>query len=382
MTLNKEAIEALLFEEEGTTIDFKSEQYKFENEDERTKSELLKDILAFANAWRRSDAYILIGVKKVPGKQGEVLGVSLHVDDAKLQQFVNTKTQRPVSFSYKAVKCQGKDIAIIHIPKQERPIYLDKDFGKLEKNTVYIRRGSATDIATLDEVSKMRIDDASSNLSNPRLDISFYDNNRDCLIGQILNIECSILNITDPENIPDYGYTIGMGLSINVPLINVDYWRDLVKYISFIRSVHPVELAIKNIDTVSANDVRVEITIEDPSREMIIYESSDKPSRPEKNMMFKVHPLPKSIDQYLVEYKNAGYWKIITNIERIHPKRNMPIPGFIFIGSNVTNTYEAKVTIYADNITEPITSTLNLKVNSDRVNLSWNDFYSKIRKHA
>jgi hypothetical protein len=55
-------IYALLFEAEGAELDFKREQYSFEGADDRVKSELLKDILAFANAWRRTDAYILIGV--------------------------------------------------------------------------------------------------------------------------------------------------------------------------------------------------------------------------------------------------------------------------------------------------------------------------------
>jgi len=57
--------ECLLNEEEGTTLDFKSKQYLFAGATDEEKSELLKDILAFANAWRRSDAYILLGVEEV-----------------------------------------------------------------------------------------------------------------------------------------------------------------------------------------------------------------------------------------------------------------------------------------------------------------------------
>jgi predicted HTH transcriptional regulator len=39
------------------------------------KSELLKDILGFANAWRRATAYILIGVKEVRGGRSNVVGI-------------------------------------------------------------------------------------------------------------------------------------------------------------------------------------------------------------------------------------------------------------------------------------------------------------------
>jgi hypothetical protein len=54
--MTNEQFESLLFEEEGTTIDFKKEQYRFVNASDEEKSELVKDILGFANAWRRTKA--------------------------------------------------------------------------------------------------------------------------------------------------------------------------------------------------------------------------------------------------------------------------------------------------------------------------------------
>ena len=61
--MTNELFERLLYEEEGTTIDFKKEQYRFVKATDEEKSELLKDILGFANAFRRSATYILIGVE-------------------------------------------------------------------------------------------------------------------------------------------------------------------------------------------------------------------------------------------------------------------------------------------------------------------------------
>jgi len=107
-------IDKLLFEEEGNTLDFKSEQYHFSGAADHEKSELLKDIIAFANAWRRTDAYILIGVKEVKGGRSEIVGISEHLDDAHLQQFINSKTQRPIDFSYKTVQQEGAQIGIIY----------------------------------------------------------------------------------------------------------------------------------------------------------------------------------------------------------------------------------------------------------------------------
>jgi len=150
-------IENLLNEDESSSLDFKRDQYPFEGATDAEKGELIKDILAFANAWRRSDAYILIGVDEVRGGRSTPVGVQKHLDDAKLQQCVNSKTNRPVEFRYEVATVDQLEIGIIHIPLQERPIYVAKDFGRLSRNTVYIRRSSSTDIATPDEISKMRL---------------------------------------------------------------------------------------------------------------------------------------------------------------------------------------------------------------------------------
>jgi predicted HTH transcriptional regulator len=72
--MTNELFERLLYDEEGTTIDFRKEQYRFVKATDEEKSELLKDILGFANAFRRSATYILIGVEEVRGDKSNVLG--------------------------------------------------------------------------------------------------------------------------------------------------------------------------------------------------------------------------------------------------------------------------------------------------------------------
>lgn len=159
--MNDQQFEQLLYEEESTTLDFKKEQYRFAKATEEEKSELLKDILGFANAWRRSEAYILIGVEDVRGGRGNVLGIAAtdHLDDHSLQQFVNGPTNRPVRFHYEAFGLEGKQVGIIRIDKQQaRPIFLKRDYGKLKQEAVYVRRGSSTDPtkpARPDEIAMM-----------------------------------------------------------------------------------------------------------------------------------------------------------------------------------------------------------------------------------
>jgi hypothetical protein len=167
---------------------------QFTNSSPIEKSELLKDILAFCNAWRRADAFILIGVEEVKGGESSVIGITELLDDAQIQQFVGGKTQRPVSFSYRNLAFRNKQIALIHIPVQERPIYLKNDYGKLKRNVVYVRRGSSTSEATPDEIVGMRnsYTEVASNIL-PKLSLRFrtaedhYSDRLDVSSYKILN---------------------------------------------------------------------------------------------------------------------------------------------------------------------------------------------------
>jgi hypothetical protein len=74
-----------------------------------------------------------------------VHGVATHLADHSLPQFVNNVTNRPVVFQYEAFGFEGKQVGIICTEQQVRPIYLKRDFGKLSREEVYVRRGSSTD---------------------------------------------------------------------------------------------------------------------------------------------------------------------------------------------------------------------------------------------
>jgi hypothetical protein len=90
--MDAKLLNELLHEEESATLDFKRDQYPFVGADDSTKSELLKDVLAMANAWRRAETFILIGVEDVRGGRSNPLGVTTQHDDATLQQFVISST--------------------------------------------------------------------------------------------------------------------------------------------------------------------------------------------------------------------------------------------------------------------------------------------------
>ena len=225
MALDAQLLEGLLYEAEGTSLDFKSAQYPFEQATDIEKSELLKDILAFANSWRRDTAYILIGVEECKGGRSNVVGVAEHLDDAKIHQFVNGKTQRPVEFSYQVIPIDGTTIGAIEIPLQERPTYLKKQYGKLREHEVPIRDGSSTRAATPNEIAKMGADEITG--GTPLLSLQWANLTEHTVLSSPHTIRSVIL---EPQFHPETftrprHHLLGADL-----LSNPDYSREVIAY--------------------------------------------------------------------------------------------------------------------------------------------------------
>lgn len=246
----------LLRETESTSLDFKRDQYPFVRASDDEKSELLKDVLAFANSWRHADAYILIGVDEKGGNA--VVGVNTHLDDASLQQFINSKTQKPVTFSYETVQCEGKEIDVLRIPVQERPFYLQRDFAGLKKDTVYIRRGSSTDIATPAEIADMG--KASVALPrSPALEVEFVDPLSLKGIGPSIQLESTDVSY-EAKNVPDYSMDRGLyGITIGE---NRHYYRERARYIKRTELIKKVKLRVVSMSTELAEDVVLTLNVD------------------------------------------------------------------------------------------------------------------------
>lgn len=66
-------------------------------------------------------------------------------------------------FSVEATRFEGIELDVIRInPSQARPLFLKKNFGRLAKGAVYIRRGSSTATASADEIAEMGTTTASA----------------------------------------------------------------------------------------------------------------------------------------------------------------------------------------------------------------------------
>ncbi len=142
-----------LKQSESKILDFKRDQYPLATDEQ--KGELLKDILAIANACHESDGHIVIGVDEKNGKATDVCGAT-PLGDANVQQLAKAKTNRPISFLVETVNYLKRTLSVIKIAKdQERPLFLRNNFGRLKGNVVYVRRGSSTVELTPDELIDM-----------------------------------------------------------------------------------------------------------------------------------------------------------------------------------------------------------------------------------
>lgn len=371
-------IEELLYEEESSTLDFKQEQYPFTNAEDHQKSELLKDILAFANAWRRNDAYILIGIEEVKGGRSNILGIENNLDDAALQQFVNSKTQRPLIFEYKSYQVENKTVGVIKIPINDRPIYLKKDYGKLKKNIVYLRRGSSTDEASPDEIAKMGAS-VHADKNVPNLKFSFANRDAKTLLPSKIELTATLLKFnglipkyerenTSFNNVINYPHTIS----------NQDYYKELVNYYYWKNIVSPIAFYLQNTSDISVTDIKIELII-DSSKDIVslmLEKELKKVPSPTYDPLLNIKSLPQHMKEMQIKpdikiNQVNDSWHIEVYFSKVQAGQTIFSKDLIYLASKKSIDIRLAYQVFADNLPSPIKGDLNIDmhINEKDINL-------------
>lgn len=152
--MNVELFKSLINKTEGTTLDFKRNQYPLigdKNDIETAK--FVKDIISFANTKRNTSAYIIIGIGEIDNTK-ELCGLDVHIDEATFQSKIRDKVYPIPSFSYFTFKFEQTTFGIFEIPiaKYNLPITPTIKLKGLSPGVVYFRRGSKNDEAKSLEV--------------------------------------------------------------------------------------------------------------------------------------------------------------------------------------------------------------------------------------
>lgn len=360
-------VESLLYQSEGTTVDFKCKQYAFEGATEEQKSELLKDILAFANSWRQSDAYIVIGVQAMTGGRHSPINVDQHFDDAQLQQFINSKTNQPIEMSYEVHTYEGSRIGLIKIAKQKRPFYSKKNYGKVEKERVYYRQGSSTAIAKPEDIARMGEDSIPPSRLSPEMVLEFADHENRKQLGDDIRIS-SIAYAVPTRPLPDLSQPSdqsGMASYLSTPFNkpNRNYLRQKESFIRLSHLCRPIGFVVHNSSQVLAEQVRVEIKGSCTEGIQVLDELPDEPTN--KDWMTPI-PFSRSplLPSPMVSVESYGsQWIVTIRFGDVQPKSTVWLDEPLYIGSSGLERFKPDVSIFANNLPEP--QKVNLSVEFD-----------------
>lgn len=377
-------LETLFNKTESETLDFKEKQYRFSGASDEDKSELLKDVLAFANAWKDTDAYIIVGVRECNGRVESLPGVDSHLADSDVQQFVNEETNKPVLLSVYAVKHEQVELDVIRIVRaQERPIYSKRNYGKLKERTVYIRRGSSTAIADPDEISAIGRSQAISALAPvPTITVEFGDPDKRARFGTVYKIISTELAAPSPK--PTTRNPVGSitwdGESWDTIRVQThDPLRpsheDCKRYLDQSAFFQPLGFWVNNTGTVNIRNSKIEVRIPRVAglRAVSRGEGPKKPAygfRTDFSHMHESLSLIEEPEQFLATFEYA----------RIQPKAECWSPGLFYIGGTQSVTCECKVSVFADDLTNPITSVLWLQVETAQREYPLAEFFDLIEE--
>lgn len=359
----------LLHRSEGETLDFK-QQYAFSGASDDHKSELLKDILALANAWKDAPAHLVVGVTEQDGRASAFPGVTVHLADHTLQQFVNARTNAPIRFEVETIPYQGVHLDIIRIAKeQERPLFLTKDYGRLKKNVVYVRRGSSTAEASPKEIADMgRSDAIAGTASVPNVLVELADPHKRERWGTTANVICTTLldSPPPPARKPEPGDVIKkLGRPSHFMRTTLDPMAHLnpsseewIAYMKGTARISRVSFWAQNVGTVNVSNARVEIRIS--QQDGVVIESGHRGPRKPRSTFELIQPTtPKP--SIFVEHEGDEY-AMSFDLGNLQPKADFWKQGNFIVAAKASCEIPIRVRIYADNLANPLESTLTLKV--------------------
>ena len=364
--ISPEAIETFLNRPESETLDFKVAQYHIVGATDDEKSKLVKDILAFANAWKSADAHIVIGVQDNQGPAATVVGGVVHIDDATIQQLVNSKTNRAVRFEYIPLEYEGKSIAIIRIEKdQDRPIFLLNRFGKMKANVVYVRRGSSTAEANPDEIAKMGRDvSAAAHVPTPKLALGIREGGRRGPSGDSVRLRSRVLE-EDPLR---SGETRAEPLSPTQAMIarfagieNKPTAKEIRRFLREEALLRSVVVCVDNPGPVLAINVHVELRLPVTEGLEVRTCAPEQPRRPLDLPLFR----PPSNDVFADQHD--GEWEVLLLLDKIQPG-TCAFSDRLWIGCTSPRTLTVSARVTGDNFS-PINQELSIVVDVEHGSL-------------
>lgn len=374
--IDPNVVETLLNMSESDVLDFKRDQYPLAGATDDQKSELVKDIVAFANAWKTDDAHIFIGADENAGGRATLTGIAGHLDDADLQQLVNMKTNVPVAFEYIAFTVDGKQAAVIRVKReQQRPIFLKKAFGKLKPNVVYVRRGSSTAEAAPDEVARMGASVVVAQQA-PVLDLELAEPEGRNGYGKGVTLSCKVLAERPPpppisREMEDYiskQFGVARHLQDMVKPFQIAQFRPpgpdpkkLVAYKKEMGLLRPLGFCARNVGRVLVEDVRVVLSVPKSDGIRVVDELPTKP-RGAMDLVMPIVARSFTRPTRSSDVSDVGSaFEVVARLGKIQPGATVWSKPF-WVGSSVACDLALVARVYGDNISAVIEVPIQIKI--------------------
>lgn len=220
VNVDKNMVEKILALDENSFLDFKSE---IDLESKRGKAKFLVEVLGLANSTEKP-AYLILGVED---KTKKAIGISEGITEERIQKVIADNCRPPLKCVFEYAAYKRKRIGILRILGGSRPYFLKKEIGFQDENgkqqiysekSVFVRRGSTGDTATIDEIIDMVLEQQESestigNFDEVREEISDVSSN-------LYHVNSSINRLIerkDRDRIVEYLYLgIASGLTVGI----------------------------------------------------------------------------------------------------------------------------------------------------------------------
>lgn len=375
MGLSPALIESLLLEEESHVLDFKQGQYRFKRDSspeltEKNRSELVKDLVAFANTERTQPAFILIGVKEVKGGRSEVIGITEHLIDDDLHDFMNKRTQRPVVFSYAPFEIRGREIGVIEIPVQNRPVFLTKDYGELHANLVYIRDGSATRTATPYEIQEMM------SPTPTHIVVNWIDSFSSEIVPQDLTVRNKLLYpVLREDDVVLSPSPIRDPMSILGPRRNRNYPAKLIEYAFFENLCVPLGLRIYNKSRTTGKEICFEGTVAKRDGLTVLRRLPDFPKEFTDNLFVGSLTTDFTDPPRIQLLESDDSWDVFVEFGNVRPGEAVLTRNHLLFGLSSSGIMQMKGRIIGENIPEPLECSLDVRFTTENRPMTPDDIF-------
>lgn len=186
----RDITELIKYHNECEYLDFKSEEYT-----KNTMHNLVKDVLAFANADMIGDRYIIIGVHKKDG-QIRLFNVESKLDSSNIQQKIHTYIHPEIKIEYFSYEYESRNLMILVVKSPDKQPYMmvkDLSYKKkdgqtevfLKANECWVRKGSYQLSANREDYIRMTSKPSNEVDFNNHLDIYFPESGCDSVKLQI-----------------------------------------------------------------------------------------------------------------------------------------------------------------------------------------------------